>query len=66
MGLELHSLDGEVLGPIKEILQTGANDVFVLRAEDGKELLIPASDEVIQEIDLEAGVIHVKLIPGLL
>lgn len=65
LGLELHSLDGEVLGPIKEIIQTGAIDVFVLCGEDGKELLIPASDEVIQEIDLEAGVIHVQLIPGL-
>jgi len=58
--------DASLLGTLTEIIETGANDVYLIRAEDGKELLIPAIDSVILNIDLEGKEISVRLLPGLL
>ena len=65
IGLEVHTVTGEPLGQIREIIQTGANDVFLIRSDDGKELLLPWTDEVIQRIDLESSEVLVQMIPGL-
>jgi 16S rRNA processing protein RimM len=65
IGLQVITSNGETLGPIQEILQTGANDVFVVRTEAGKELLIPWTEEVIRKIDLVSGEVTVELLPGL-
>ena len=54
------------LGVVTEILETGANNVFIVRPENGPAILIPDIDSVILKIDLEAGEIRVHLIPGLL
>ena len=48
-----------------EVLSTGANDVFVVRGDRG-ELLLPAIDEVVREMDLEAGRMVIEALPGLL
>lgn len=64
VGLEVRTAEGEVLGELAEVLQTGANDVFVVRGPAG-ELLLPDIPQVIQEIDLEAGRMLVQLAPGL-
>jgi 16S rRNA processing protein RimM len=66
IGLKVVSEQGEVLGKVNEILATGAVDVYVVRAESGAEILIPAADEFIQAIDLERGEMQVRLAPGLL
>jgi 16S rRNA processing protein RimM len=66
VGMEVVTDQGEVLGKLAEILITGANDVYLVRTPAGKELLLPAIDEVIREIDLELGLIRVHLIAGLL
>lgn len=66
IGLRVVSEDGEWLGKVTEILTTGANDVYVVRPEIGKEILIPAVDEFIQAIDLERGEVQIRLVPGLL
>ena len=66
IGLEVRSAAGEVYGQITEILQTGANDVFIIRPAGGKELLIPWTDEVIQDVDLSAGVVTIQMLPGLI
>ncbi|MEN8171320.1 MAG: ribosome maturation factor RimM [Chloroflexota bacterium] len=58
--------DDSFLGTLTEIIETGANDVYLVRAEDGQELLIPAIDSVILKTDIEAKEIFVKLLPGLL
>jgi 16S rRNA processing protein RimM len=65
IGLRVLSEDGEELGTISEILETGANDVYIVRDPAGQELLLPAIESVILEVDLEAGVVRVHLIPGL-
>jgi 16S rRNA processing protein RimM len=65
IGLAVVSTDGEELGHVTEVLSTGANDVYVVRGARG-ELLLPATDEVVREIDLEAGRILIEPLPGLL
>jgi 16S rRNA processing protein RimM len=64
IGLTVVTDDGETLGAIAEILETGANDVYVVR-DDGKELLIPATPGVIQQVDLEQKRMIVHLLEGL-
>ena len=65
IGLEVWSLEGELLGRISDILATGANDVYVVQGERG-EVLVPAVDEVVRSIDLEGGRMTVEVIAGLL
>jgi len=64
LGLEARDEDGRVLGRVADILETGANDVYVLQGADG-ELLIPAIRDVVLAIDPAAGTITVRLMPGL-
>ena len=59
------SEQGEFLGNIHEILTAGGSDVYVVRGEGRKELLIPAVDEVILEVDLEANRMTVRPPEGL-
>jgi 16S rRNA processing protein RimM len=56
---------GAPLGVLIEIIQTGANDVYVLRTPPGGELLLPAIQEVIRHVDVDQGVITARLLPGL-
>jgi 16S rRNA processing protein RimM len=56
----------ETLGTLTEILSTGANDVYVVRHESGREILIPAIEDTILDINLELGEMRVHLLPGLL
>lgn len=58
--------DGQNLGVVEEVLETGANDVLLVRQPDGKEVLLPFIDEVILNIDLESGILLVHLLPGLM
>jgi len=66
VGLEVVTDQGEELGVLKEVLLTGANDVYLLDSPEGKEILLPATEEVIQEINLEDRIMVVHVIPGLL
>ncbi len=60
-GLRVETMDGEPLGTVSEILQTGANDVYVVATLEGKEILLPAIAQVIKQIDLEHGKMIVEL-----
>lgn len=60
LGLAVVEQDGSAIGRLIEILETGANDVYVVEKTDGGELLLPATAEVILSIDLSAGQILVK------
>lgn len=66
IGLHVETDDGLILGTIAEVLETGANDVYVLHSDQFGELLIPAHDETILKIDLQAEIVTVKLPDGLL
>lgn len=61
----IHAGNGAVLGHLAEIWPTGAHDVYVVR-QGKREVLLPAVEEVIQEINLEAGYIEVRPPEGLL
>lgn len=61
IGLAVQTVDGEHLGIVTDILETGSNDVYVTEKEDGKPLLIPAIKDVVKTIDLKAGIMVVKL-----
>jgi len=52
VGLDVYDEQGGLLGKLKEILETGANDVYLILTPDGKELLIPALDEIVKQIHL--------------
>lgn len=65
LGLKVCTTEGQPLGKVSQILSTGSNDVFVVHGEGG-ELLIPAVDDVIKEIDLNKGWMEVELVEGLL
>lgn len=65
-GLKVVTEEGEELGEITEIFPTGSNDVYVVKKDGkGKELLLPAIKDCIKNVDLENGVMTVKLLEGL-
>lgn len=68
IGLTVQTDDGQVLGTITEVLATGANDVYLVLSPDDppRELLLPAIDEVVKQVDLAAGIMTITPIPGLL
>ncbi len=64
IGLRVFTVEGELLGKIDEILETGANDVYVVHGPKG-ELLIPAIKQVVKEVKPESGTMTVELMPEL-
>lgn len=65
-GLKVVTEEGKELGEITEIFPTGSNDVYVVKKDGkGKELLLPAIKDCIKNVDLENGVMTVKLLEGL-
>ena len=66
IGLAAKSDEGEDLGTLSDVLQTGANDVYVLSKEGSDDILLPAIRECVKEVDLDNGEITVHLLPGLL
>ena len=65
IGLTVKTDEGETLGVLDHILETGARDVYAVRDEQGGEILLPNSEEVVLDVDPDGGVITVHLIPGL-
>ncbi|HIX24562.1 MAG TPA: ribosome maturation factor RimM [Candidatus Lachnoclostridium avicola] len=66
IGLSVVTDQGETLGVMKDVMFTGANDVYVVERENGKELLLPAIKDCILDVDLEEGVMTVHVLDGLL
>ena len=66
VGMSVVSDEGEKLGVLKEVLLTGANDVYLVESPEGEEILLPATEEVVLDINLEDGTMMVHIIPGLL
>jgi 16S rRNA processing protein RimM len=66
LNLEVVDEAGFLLGTLTEILETGANDVYVVTDASGRELLLPAIPDVILNVDLDARIIKVHLMPGLI
>lgn len=65
-GLRVETTDGVELGQVREVLQTGSNDVLVVARPQERDALIPMIHDVVQELDLPGGRIVINVIPGLL
>lgn len=65
IGLSAFSDEGEELGQVTDVLQTGANDVYVISCEGQADLLVPAIHECVKEVAIEDGRIVLHLLPGL-
>ncbi|HEY4400285.1 MAG TPA: ribosome maturation factor RimM [Lactobacillaceae bacterium] len=66
IGLEVQSLDGEVIGDITSILELPANDIWTVARPNGKEALIPVINDVVKTVDIDAGVVVIDVLEGLL
>lgn len=66
LGLSVYTENEQPLGTLTDVLQTGANDVYVVKMEEQKEVLIPAIRECILEVDMETRRMKVHLLEGLL
>ncbi len=65
IGIRVYTEEGEDLGVLSDVIQTGANDVYTVKKEGERELLIPAIKDCIRKVDVEAGRMTVRLLPGL-
>ena len=65
LGMRVKTESGTFLGTLEEIMPTGSNDVFVVR-RDAQEVLIPATDEVVVQVDLQERVMVIRPLKGLL
>lgn len=63
---EVVTVDGEFLGKMDDVFNTGSNDVYVVKNEEGKQILLPAIKEVIKNVDIPNRKITVKLMEGLI
>ena len=66
IGLTVVNEEVVVLGRVKDVLETGANDVYVVELTGGKELLLPAIKDCILNVDLEGGRMKVHVLDGLM
>ena len=66
IGLRVISDEKEDLGKLTDVMQTGANDVYVVEGPAHGEILIPVIDDCVLDIDLEKGEVLVHLLPGLI
>ena len=66
LGLDVYTDEGELLGKLEDIYNTGSNDIYVVKNELGKQILLPAIKDVIKEINIENRKIIVHIINGLL
>lgn len=66
IGAFVETEDGKLLGELTDVLQTGANDVYAVCMEDGKEVLLPAIRECVRLVDISQKRIVVHLMDGLL
>ncbi|MFQ7550945.1 MAG: ribosome maturation factor RimM [Blautia marasmi] len=66
MGLDVYLESGEKFGVLKDVMETGANDVYIVETEEGKEVLIPAIHECVLDIDVEENRMEIHLMDGLL
>lgn len=66
IGLNVYTDEDEYLGKVEDIFSTGANDVYVVKNDEGKQILLPSIPEVLKTIDLEKEKIIVHILQGLI
>ncbi|MGM0873644.1 MAG: ribosome maturation factor RimM [Bacillota bacterium] len=66
IGCHMYTDQGEEIGTIREILATGANDVWIVKRKVGKDLLVPYIEDIVKEIDIEEKKVIITPMEGLL
>ncbi|MBQ9065432.1 MAG: ribosome maturation factor RimM [Blautia sp.] len=65
IGMDVFLEDGTAYGTLIDVMETGANDVYIVKRSDGKEILLPAIHDCIKEVNPENGRMTVHLMKGL-
>ena len=65
IGIEVMTDEGKILGTLDDVFPTGSNDVYVVKDEMGKQILLPAIADVIKQVDIENKKMVVHLMEGL-
>ena len=65
IGMDVFTEDGELFGALKDVMETGANDVYIIEMSDGKEVLVPAIKQCILDVDIENRKMVIHLLKGL-
>lgn len=66
IGLSIVDDSGTTIGTLTDVIETGANDVYEVKTQDGGTVLLPAIKDCILDVDMEEGIILVHLLKGLL
>ncbi len=64
--LDVIDEEGSKIGILYDVMQTGANDVYVIHLDNGKEVLLPVIDECVLDVNIEDGFVKVHFMEGLL
>lgn len=65
IGVEVYDESDQIIGSLEDVMETGANDVYVIRMTDGRELLLPAIKQCILDVDVQGGRMKVHVLEGL-
>lgn len=65
IGVEVYDESDQLIGSLEDVIETGANDVYVIRMTDGRELLLPAIKQCILNVDVQGGRMQVHVLEGL-
>ena len=65
IGMDVFTEEGELFGALKDVMETGANDVYIIEVTDGKEVLVPAIKQCILDVDIENRKMVIHLLEGL-
>lgn len=65
IGMDVYTDEGAHFGTLKDVMETGANDVYIIQTADGKEVLIPAIKQCILKVDVENARMDIHLMKGL-
>ncbi len=66
MGLKVRDESDSEIGVLRDVMETGANDVYVIDLTDGRELLLPAIKQCVLEVDPKGGFMKIHILEGLL
>lgn len=65
IGMRVITEDGQVFGTLKEVIETGANDVYIIDTEEHGDVLVPAIKQCILDVDIENSTMRIHLLEGL-
>ncbi len=66
IGMRAQDEEQGISGTLKNVIETGANDVYEIELDDGRMLLLPAIKECVKEVDVAEGFMNIHVLPGLL